>query len=515
MTLVDQTITHEQEYRITELVYDGSMNALYAGQWLRLEQQLYVSVLSGLDSLKLTRKAVQRIRNNLHNNVGRLRHPNLPDVIDFGEGDHIAPFTIMRLPPGRLLVQRLEDGPLGTLETHRVIRDVAAALMACRQSGLPHRGPTADRVWLTDDGDAVLLGLGEVLYRHDSYSMGGARRVDLIWHLPPEAFSGEDEDDRSDELDEPPNYRHQLGGTTARAVEDSEEAEVFALGCLAYHCLAGHHPYFGLKTAPSSGIAALVTDARIELDQRLVREPIDVALARDPGERFPNVEEFVRELGERLRVNDAASPLTHRVRPRSAIADDGAKNDEVDVRPANGETDDASVEPTATNSAMLWRGVAAILFISLLIYAYLDLRRPTSILITSSPSGIELEEVTGHLEQYRGRTPLILHGRKQTEKLTVRAIGPNDEKSEPVTLDPATFQDLGRCARTHIDASFVAVDGGRADATPRVNLDQPAAPPTDEAGADENHPDAVLPDQAAPDRPQLGEPETANEPPPR
>lgn len=479
MTLVDQTITHEQEYRIDELVYDGSMNSIYTGQWKRLEQTIYFSVLSGLDSLKLTRKAVQRIRSNLHENVGRLQHPNLPDIIDYGEGDHLAPFTIMRLPPGRLLVQKLQDNPLGTLEAYRIVQDVAAALQACRDAGLPHRGPTADRVWVAEDGRAILLGLGEVLFRHDSYSMGGTRRVDLIWHLPPEAFPEDSKDEEPDEeiVSEPPNYRDQLGGTNARVVENSEAAEVFALGALAYHCLAGHHPFFGTRAAPSSGIAALLTNAKLELDQRLVREPIDVALSPDPNQRFPNAGEFLRELRARLRISPPAGESAGLGATTSFSGDSTDPADGSDSRIASEtEPDDDS-----NAAAMLWRGVAALLFVSLLVYAYLDLRRPTSVIVTSTPAGIELEEVTGHLTESRGRTPIILRDRARTEKVTFRALGPNGEQGPPVTIDPSALQDLGRCARVHLDAQF----------TERATDLAPAPAPSAEAGsAPSNEPTA-------------------------
>jgi serine/threonine protein kinase len=480
VNLVDQTITHEQEYRIDELVYDGSMNSIYRGQWKRLEQDIFISVLSGLDSLKLTRKAVQRIRNNLHENVGRVQHPNLPDVIDYGEGDQLAPFTIMRLPPGRLLVQRLEEQPLGTLETFKVIEDVAAALREARDAGLPHRGPTADRVWLTEDGRAILLGLGEVLYRHDSYSMSGPRKVDLIWHLPPEAFPHHgDEDGEADEpVVEPPDYRSQLGGRDAQAVEESEAAEVFALGALAYHCLSGHHPFFGSKTSPSSGIAALVANAKLQLEQRLVREPIEIALSPDPEERYPNVDEFVRELREKLRIPDKTTTPTAAPRGQTGKSATLDRFPEADSAPE--ESEDVDQYRAAS---VLWRGVAVLLFIALLVYAYLDLRRPTSIVITSDPPGIELTEVTGHLEENRGRTPIILKERNRNEDITVRALGPNGEKGPPVTVNPASLQDLGRCGRVHLDARF----------TERTSESSPSAVPSSPRDEQRNEPPSAPP----------------------
>jgi serine/threonine protein kinase len=480
VNLVDQTITHEQEYRIDELVYDGSMNTIYRGQWKRLEQDIFISVLSGLDSLKLTRKAVQRIRSNLHENVGRVQHPNLPDVIDYGEGDQLAPFTIMRLPPGRLLVQQIEEQPLGTLETFKVVEDVAAALREARDAGLPHRGPTADRVWLTEDGRAILLGLGEVLYRHDSYSMSGPRKVDLIWHLPPEAFPhrGDEESEPDEPIDEPPDYRSQLGGRDAQAIEESEAAEVFALGALAYHCLSGHHPFFGRKTSPSSGIAALVANAKLQLDQRLVREPIEIALSPSPEERYPNVGEFVRELRERLRIPDKSGPAA------SVPTGESEKNAGIESLPeADSAADESEDIDRYRATSLLWRGVAVLLFIALLVYAYLDLRRPTSIVVTSDPPGIELTEITGHLEENRGRTPIILKERNRNEDITVRALGPNGEKGPPVTVNPASLQDLGRCGRVHLDAQFTERSSGSTGAVapaspPEEQTDEPSSSPS-------------------------------------
>jgi serine/threonine-protein kinase len=106
--------------------------------------------------------------------VARLTHPNVTQIYDYGElsgglGGEVTAYLVMELVAGESLAMRLQHGPLPYPEVVRVVRQVAAALVAAHRLGVVHRDIKPGNVMLTADGVKVHdFGIAAVAGRSDT-----------------------------------------------------------------------------------------------------------------------------------------------------------------------------------------------------------------------------------------------------------------------------------------------------------------------------------------------------------
>jgi serine/threonine protein kinase len=86
----------------------------------------------------------------------RLDHPNIVALRGVGTS-HSGPYLVFELLRGRTLRLRLEDGPLDLDGSLRIAGDVGQALAHAHAVGVIHRGLTAAKVFICDDGAVKVL----------------------------------------------------------------------------------------------------------------------------------------------------------------------------------------------------------------------------------------------------------------------------------------------------------------------------------------------------------------------
>lgn len=86
----------------------------------------------------------------------RLDHPNIVALLGVGVG-HSGTYLVFELLRGRTLRQRLEDGPLDLAGALHIAADVARGLAHAHALGVVHRGLTAGKVFICDDGAVKVL----------------------------------------------------------------------------------------------------------------------------------------------------------------------------------------------------------------------------------------------------------------------------------------------------------------------------------------------------------------------
>lgn len=450
--LTGNQIELDHSYVVGDPVHTGGLATLYEATWTVFDQPVYVRACDGLPRLRLRYRTQTRIRETVEEKVGRIRGPHLPDVIDAGHQDETRPFLVMRLPKGALLSrrvnarQRMDAEPVATM-----LDAVATALDGYRDAEGPHRGPTPDRVWVGDDGDVVLLGYGEVLYRDDTLTMSGPAESAHVWHLPPESFA------RDEPEPEPGQTRtgrlraiSASEASAVRALEDDPRAEVYSLGCLAYFALNGHHPFFLDARDPGAGIAATLRDDSLELrdhpDGSPVAEVLAQAMSRDPDERFATPRAFADAFAAAV----APAPA-----PDEAVAEDEAP-EAAGPSPVVAIDDEATdkVVRDLTAAVWLWRFAALVLIVGVAGAIVFQRMRSTTIVVTSGASDVVLEEVIGHTAESRGQTPVLLRGRPSGQPITLQVVGPDGTRGEPWSFLPAELEDLGRCRGIDLHLAF-------------------------------------------------------------
>jgi eukaryotic-like serine/threonine-protein kinase len=181
--------------------------------------------------------------------TGSLSHQNIARVYDYGEpADGPSPYLVMEFVDGPSLSDVLAAGPLDTARSMDVIAQAAAGLQAAHAVGLVHRDVKPANLLLDSGGTVKITDFGI------AHTIGSA----------PVTITGE--------LIGTPGYLapEQVGGARATSASD-----LYALGVVAYECLAGVAPFEGtplqvalahqqcpmppLPSSVPSEVAALVT----------------------------------------------------------------------------------------------------------------------------------------------------------------------------------------------------------------------------------------------------------------
>lgn len=186
-----------------------------------------------------------------------LSHPHIVEVLDVGEVDG-RPFLASRLVQGRTLAERIAaEGPLTEHEVVRVVAEIATALDVLHERELVHRDVKPANVILEDGGGALLADFGLARGATDTVLTQTGRVSGTVDYLAPEVIRGA-----------PP----------------SPAVDVYALGCLAYECLAGRPP-FAARSVPDAILAHL--EAAPDPLSSPLSPAVLQALAKSPDDRPP------------------------------------------------------------------------------------------------------------------------------------------------------------------------------------------------------------------------------------
>ncbi|WP_149100704.1 serine/threonine-protein kinase, partial [Actinoplanes teichomyceticus] len=247
-------------YRLDDRIAAGGMGEVWAATDTVLSRPVAVKTLLGGHGTDPGFRT--RFRHEAQA-MAALRHPGVVAVYDFGDtGDDDAYLVMARVggqPLNRLLADR---GHLSVAETMSIVAQAAHALHAAHEAGIVHRDVKPGNLIIEPDGTVVLVDFG-VARSANSVTLTGAREVvGTALYIAPEQVS-------------------------KRATGPA--ADIYALGAVAYHCLAGRPPFLGDNPL----VIALqhVTDEPPSLPRevpRPVRDLIGIALAKDPAERYPS-----------------------------------------------------------------------------------------------------------------------------------------------------------------------------------------------------------------------------------
>jgi predicted Ser/Thr protein kinase len=203
-----------------------------------------------------------------------LDHPHLCRVYDVGEHDGV-PYLTMAYIEGRPLGDPA-GGPLPPDRAAAVVRKVALALAYAHARGVVHRDLKPSNILVDAAGEPVVT------------DFGLARRVD----------SGDPQLSREGVPLGTPAYMspEQVAGAPEAI---GPATDVFSLGVILYHLLAGRLPFGG---GPAEVMGRIVTETppppsafRSGIDPRLEAACLK-AMAKDPAARFASMDEFAAAL---------------------------------------------------------------------------------------------------------------------------------------------------------------------------------------------------------------------------
>jgi serine/threonine-protein kinase len=276
-------------YRIEERIGRGGMGVVYRAQHLNLQRRAAIKIIAPdlAESEGFRERFTREARI-----AAALQHPNIVTVYDAGEVDGML-YLAMQFIRGEDLSGILRrDGRLRPYRAIDVCRQVASALDAAHAMGLIHRDVKPANVliegrnaFLTDFGLTKQTGTNAQLTR-------AGDMVGTIHYVAPEQIEGRRVSARSD---------------------------VYALGCLLYHCLSGQVP-FAHETDVAVNYAHLseqpprLSELRPELPDGL-DAVMAKALDKSPDRRFPSCGDMISAARA---VIDAAGPLSETIPPRAS-----------------------------------------------------------------------------------------------------------------------------------------------------------------------------------------------------
>ncbi len=278
-------------YRLARVIATGGMGQVWRGYDEHFERPVAVKVLR--PEFAAEHAFVERFRAEART-AGRLEHPNIAAVVDYGEqtGPHGEPtgaYLVMELVEGEPLSAILRrESPLGTDRVLGLLTQAGAGLQAAHDGGVVHRDVKPANLLVTPDGRLKITDFG-IARAAGALSLTRTGTVlGTAHYLSPE----------------------QVQGHSA-----SPASDLYALGVVAYECLAGHRPYEG--------------DSPLEVALAHQRDPVPSlppgvppavaalvlrAMAKDPAQRHRSAGAFGRTAAA-LRETLAGSPAPARVPP--------------------------------------------------------------------------------------------------------------------------------------------------------------------------------------------------------
>src|SRR6185436_1254008 len=147
--------TLDSRYRIDALIGTGGMGRVYRAEHTGIGRAVAIKILH--NDLNHNREAAQRFQREAIAS-GRLDHPNIVGIYDFGVLPHGACYLVMELLEGETLGARLErDGRIPWREALDILRGVLLGLRHAHDRGVVHRDIKPDNVYLArKDGDLII-----------------------------------------------------------------------------------------------------------------------------------------------------------------------------------------------------------------------------------------------------------------------------------------------------------------------------------------------------------------------
>lgn len=270
-----------QKYEVRGTLGAGAMGTVYDAVDRIIERRVAIKVVNRpSENDPEAVEAHARFRREAQA-AGRLSHPNIVGVYDYGENQTQA-WIVMELVEGGSLKGRLDKHERFPVpEIVRIMAEVCAGLQYSHQRGVVHRDIKPGNIMMTPDGQVKIADFGIARLENSSMTQVGTL-IGTPSYMAPEQFRGEPVDLRAD---------------------------IWASGVMLYQLLTGEKPFEGgfsavmhkaLHTEPPPPSQLSVTTPR-GFDAVIAR-----ALAKRPEDRFGSAAEFAEAIRAAVTAQPAA-----------------------------------------------------------------------------------------------------------------------------------------------------------------------------------------------------------------
>lgn len=272
--LIGQTLGR---YEIRELLGEGGMATVYKAWDTRLEREVAIKVIRREafppDEMEMLLKRFEREAKLL----GRLSHPNIVGVIDYGEYEGL-PYLVMVYLSGGTLKDRLGRS-MPWRDAVQLLLPVAYALEYVHEHNIINRDVKPSNILMTEKGQPMLTDFGLVKLFGDKDKVKEAVTLTSSGtglgtpdYMAPEQWTG----------------------------EPTAKSDLYSLGVVLYEMITGHKPY--TADTPAGVLLRQATESLPLPKQYIPDLPQNVesvllkVLAKNPEDRYPDVHTFANEL---------------------------------------------------------------------------------------------------------------------------------------------------------------------------------------------------------------------------
>jgi serine/threonine-protein kinase len=260
----------DNRYRLDERIATGGMGDVWRGTDIVLGRVIAVKVLrpAMLSDPEFAARFYGEARM-----MAAFRHPGVVEVYDYasaGDGtgsEEDCAYLVMAYVEGEPLSAKLkEEGRIGVAETMSIVAQTAEALHAAHQHGTVHRDVKPGNLIVKPNGTVILVDFGVARSNAVTSLTGLNAIVGTALYMAPEQVA--------------------KGNVTPAT-------DIYALGAVAYHCIAGVPPFDG-DNALQVALRHLEDEPEplpAEVPEP-VRALISRAMAKHPGDRFASAAEF-------------------------------------------------------------------------------------------------------------------------------------------------------------------------------------------------------------------------------
>ncbi len=276
------------KYEVQGILGRGGMGAVYKGFDPAISRAVAIKTIgkSSLDAGEL-QHLLARFRHEAQV-VGRLAHPGIVQIYDYGEDDELA-YIVMELVNGKSLHEHLlQHASYDLREVGEIVRALLDGLGHAHAAGVVHRDVKPSNIMINKDGGIKISDFG-IAHTESSELTQHGDVLGTPHYMSPEQFLG---------------------------LPVGVPADLYAVGVITYDLLTGTKPFVGTTATVMQQVlnqrptdpSSLNPKLSSQIDQVLQR-----ALAKKPEQRFQSAREFseaFRQAVEASLGQDAAAPAT-------------------------------------------------------------------------------------------------------------------------------------------------------------------------------------------------------------